>query len=121
MSEVDYCVVGAGFAGLTAALRLQQGGRSVALLEARDRGGRCSPTPAAAAAGGPRTPDVLAALRKSAHPGALAVLKESCRAEDIETARVAITAPSKPKAWPNLSPTRRSFTPAARSRWPGPG
>jgi putative transposase len=36
--------------------------------------------------------DVLAALPKSAHPGALAVLKESCRAEDIDTARVAITA-----------------------------
>ena len=39
--EVDYCVVGAGFAGLTAALRLKQAGQSVALLEARDRvGGR---------------------------------------------------------------------------------
>jgi monoamine oxidase len=41
VTEVDYCVVGAGFAGLTAALRLKQAGRSVALLEARDRvGGR---------------------------------------------------------------------------------
>jgi monoamine oxidase len=41
VSELDYCVVGAGFAGLTAALRLKQAGRSVALLEARDRvGGR---------------------------------------------------------------------------------
>ena len=41
MSEVDYCVVGAGFAGLTAAMRLKQAGSSVALLEARDRvGGR---------------------------------------------------------------------------------
>lgn len=41
MPDVDCCVVGAGFAGLTAALRLRQAGRSVALLEARDRvGGR---------------------------------------------------------------------------------
>ena len=40
-AEVDVCVVGAGFAGLTAALRVKQAGRSVAVLEARERvGGR---------------------------------------------------------------------------------
>ncbi|HEY7053287.1 MAG TPA: FAD-dependent oxidoreductase [Mycobacterium sp.] len=41
MCDVDCCVIGAGFAGLAAALRLKQGGRSVAVLEARGRvGGR---------------------------------------------------------------------------------
>jgi monoamine oxidase len=39
--EADVCVVGAGYAGLTAARRLSQNGKSVAVLEARDRvGGR---------------------------------------------------------------------------------
>lgn len=39
--EADVCVVGAGFAGLTAARRLTQAGRSVVVMEARPRvGGR---------------------------------------------------------------------------------
>ena len=39
--DVDVCVVGAGYAGLTAARRLSQSGKSVVVLEARNRiGGR---------------------------------------------------------------------------------
>ncbi len=41
MVDVDFCVIGAGFAGLATAFRLKQARQSVALLEARDRvGGR---------------------------------------------------------------------------------
>jgi monoamine oxidase len=40
-TETDVCVIGAGYAGLTAARRLAQSGRDVAVVEARDRvGGR---------------------------------------------------------------------------------
>jgi monoamine oxidase len=39
--EADVCIIGAGYAGLTAARRLQQHAQSVVVLEARDRvGGR---------------------------------------------------------------------------------
>jgi monoamine oxidase len=39
--EADVCIVGAGYAGLTAAWRLHQAGKAVVVLEARDRiGGR---------------------------------------------------------------------------------
>lgn len=35
--EADFCVVGAGFTGLAAAYKLKQAGKSVAVLEARER------------------------------------------------------------------------------------
>lgn len=37
--RAEYCVVGAGFAGLSAARRLRRYGKSVILVEARDRAG----------------------------------------------------------------------------------
>jgi len=47
----DVCVVGAGFAGLAAAYRLEQAGANVVVLEARDRvGGRSLTVPTAAGA-----------------------------------------------------------------------
>jgi monoamine oxidase len=46
--DADVCVLGAGYAGLTAARRLMQHGKSVVVLEARDRvGGRIWTTPLA--------------------------------------------------------------------------
>ena len=49
--EADVCIVGAGYAGLTAARRLQQRGKSVVVLEARDRiGGRIWTVPVAGSA-----------------------------------------------------------------------
>ena len=55
--EADVCVVGAGLAGLTAARRLVQAGRSVVVVEARDRvgddvGGGVPGGPAVHAVGG---------------------------------------------------------------------
>jgi len=44
MTDLDFCVVGAGFASLTATRRRRQGGHSVVLLEGRDRVGH-SPRP----------------------------------------------------------------------------
>src|ERR1051326_6919658 len=37
--NADVCVIGAGFAGLAAAYKLKQAGKSVVVLEARDRVG----------------------------------------------------------------------------------
>jgi monoamine oxidase len=37
--RTDYCVIGAGFAGLAATRRLQERGQTVTLVEARVRAG----------------------------------------------------------------------------------
>ena len=37
--QTDYCVIGAGYSGLAAALRLMQTGNSIVVVEARDRAG----------------------------------------------------------------------------------
>ena len=57
MRDADVCIVGAGYAGLTAALRLVQAGRSVVVLEARSAsagasGPTASPTGRRSTAGG---------------------------------------------------------------------
>jgi monoamine oxidase len=60
-AEVDFAVIGAGLAGLAAAVALQAGSASVAVFEARDRvGGRVlsAPDPDGAAAGPPLVLDL---------------------------------------------------------------
>jgi len=71
--DADVCVVGAGYAGLTAARRLADAGRSVVVLEARARvGGRVwtSNLPAGAAV------DRGGAFLANRHTAALALARE---------------------------------------------
>ena len=63
--------------------------RRVGVLEGR---AGAVPTPASRRCWWHKQANVLAALPKSAHPGALAALKEIYNAEDIDKARVAIKA-----------------------------
>jgi hypothetical protein len=51
-STFDVIVVGAGFAGISAASALHDAGHSVIVLEARERPGRCGYPPAAGMGGG---------------------------------------------------------------------
>jgi monoamine oxidase len=66
--EADVCIVGAGYAGLTAARRLTQAGKTVAVLEARDRvGGRIWTQQTASGATVDRGGGWLAAKHDAAH------------------------------------------------------
>jgi transposase-like protein len=54
--------------------------------------------------------NVLAALPKSAHPGALAAMREIYNAEDADKARAAITGSNETTARSSRRPSRRSST-----------
>ena len=100
--HADVVVVGAGFAGLTAALRLKQAGKSVLVLEARNRvGGRAhnAPIPGGqitergAAFIGP-TQDHIAAAGERIRGGDLPDLRR------LATTSMSATATARPTATP---------------------